>query len=500
MPAAALSLVASGILLLALGDSRPTRIAAGALLLLGGVLHLWLIPPSRRTTSTSVLVAIGTLSGLALVVVPDQADSLLSGLAGAALVLVGLREVARSLRSGTWWGQVLTRGALLLPVGAGLVLASGPLVSIGLALAGVLLLAYVAVSLGVHLGLTSVDRSDADHPLLHAWLRSRGDHADTLDNVVAGLYFEGPEVLGRVTRFALMMTFASVIAAMGVLGDSTAVVIGAMLIAPLINPMMGMALSLASGWPGRLSRSAAAVVGGMSISVGTGWLLATIFNAAIDLDTNTQVTSRANPTLADLLIAVAAGAAGAYALSRPDVSSSLPGVAIAIALVPPLSGVGVSLQQGAGAQVLGTFLLFLTNLAAILIVGMVVFLLTGLAKVDQSSGEGSRVRTSLVSVLVLALFVTAALTLNSARIVEDSLAADDVRRSVSDWLGPDTEFAIVSVSIEPDTVTVILAGPGDPPAAEELATAVADDLDRQVSLDLQWVPRERTLIRSPDPS
>ncbi|WP_323792485.1 DUF389 domain-containing protein, partial [Nocardioides sp.] len=451
----------------------------------------------RRTGPASGLVTVGVLAGVALMLVPVQADRVLTLVTGGALVLLGLREAARALRAGTWWGRAVTGGALLLPIGVALALVSAQLVTIGVALAGTAVLAHVAISVGVRLGLTDIDRTEDTRPLLLSWLTSRADQVSEREQVVRGLFFEGSQTLSRSIRFALMMLFASVIAAMGVLVDSTVVVIGAMLVAPLINPMMGMALSLASGWPHRLSRSAAAVLGGTAISVGTGWLLATLFDAAIDLDTNTQVTSRANPTLSDLVIAVAAGAAGAYALSRPDVSASLPGVAIAISLVPPLSVVGVTLQQGAAAQALGTFLLFLTNLTAILVVGMVVFLLTGVAALGRGSEGASRVRTSLVGVLVLALFVTAALTLNSRRIIEDSLAADDVRRSIVEWLGRDSEFAIVSVTIDVDTVTVVLAGPGDPPTDDALAADVADDLDRPVDIDLQWVPRERRVIVSP---
>lgn len=492
----ALVVLAAGLAFLALGEERSTRTVAGGLLCLGGVVYLATSPRVDRWRSGNGLAAVGVLVGVSLLVIPARADFVLSTLAGLALVVIGLRETAASLRLGTSWGRVVTRGALLLPVGAALALLSGTLVTIGLVLAAAAVSAYAAVRLGLHLGLTEVDQSEARRPLLVAWLVARGDQENERRQIEASVFFEGDDSASRLMRFALMMLFASTIAAMGVIGDSTAVVIGAMLIAPLINPMMGMALSLSSGWPARLGRSASAVVGGAGISVGSGFVLSAVFGAAVSLETNTQVTSRANPTLGDLMIAVAAGAAGAYALSRRDVSSSLPGVAIAIALVPPLSVVGVALEKGDGAAALGTMLLFLTNLAAILVVGAIVFVLTGVAPFGRAAQGSSRIRTSIFAVAVLALFVTAALSLNSARIVEDSLAGNDVSSSVAEWLGPDSDFSIVSVDIGPDTVTVILAGPGEPPEADVLASQISDDLGRAITLDLQWVPRERSIVTS----
>ncbi|MEZ5342072.1 MAG: DUF389 domain-containing protein [Acidimicrobiales bacterium] len=199
------------------------------------------------------------------------------------------------------------------------------------------------------------------------------------------VYLDGRNARQRVFRFALLMIFASVLATAGVLADSTAVVIGAMLIAPLITPMMGMALGLALGWPSRLRRATALVAGGIAIAISTGWLIPAVLPVAVATQTNSEILSRTSPNLLDLLVAVAAGAAGAYALARPDVASSLPGVAVAIALVPPLAVVGITLGQHEWRQATGAGLLFSTNLVAILVTGGLVFVLTGVARWPRST-------------------------------------------------------------------------------------------------------------------
>ena len=310
------------------------------------------------------------------------------------------------------------------------------------------------------------------------------------------VYLDGRQARQRVFRFALLMGFASVLATAGILLDSTAVVIGAMLVAPLITPMMGMALGLVLGWPSRLRRASTLVAAGTAIAIGTGWLIPVLFPIAVEVQANTQIVSRTTPTLLDLLVAVAAGAAGSYALSRPDISSSLPGVAIAIALVPPLGVVGITLHEQQWEEAKGASLLFATNLVAILITGGIVFLLTGVAPVARFNEAQSRLRVAGWSVLALAVGIVVALAGNGASITRDSLAVERARQVTLDWLGEDTDFELVSVTVTGSQVDVVLAGPGNPPSPDLLLTGLTDLVGDQTSVDLQWIPRQRVLLRA----
>jgi uncharacterized hydrophobic protein (TIGR00271 family) len=165
-------------------------------------------------------------------------------------------------------------------------------------------------------------------------------------------------------RFGLMQALSVIIAVVGLTGDSAAVVIGAMLVAPLMTPLMALAASLAMGWHQRMLRSAVVV----TLASGGSVLLAFLLASLVPGDGITEeVLRRTSPGTGDLVVALAAGVAGAYGTVRSDVSASLPGVAVAVALVPPLATIGVTLEAGERGLASGAGLLFVTNLSAIVL-------------------------------------------------------------------------------------------------------------------------------------
>jgi uncharacterized hydrophobic protein (TIGR00271 family) len=194
------------------------------------------------------------------------------------------------------------------------------------------------------------------------------DIASMRDSVL----FDGPDRSQRISRFWILLILASIIAAAGVVADSTATVIGAMIVAPLMTPILGAMLSLVLADRANLIRSLLLVAGGAAAAVAIGFAVGLFYLNDVVAATNTQVAGRVHPRLIDLLAAVATGAVGSIALVRRDISDTLPGVAIAISLVPPLSVVGLTLESGEPQQAMGALLLFLTNVMAILGSGIVV--------------------------------------------------------------------------------------------------------------------------------
>ena len=207
--------------------------------------------------------------------------------------------------------------------------------------------------------------------------------------------------LATVDFYALMLLSSS-IAFLGLRQNSSAVVIGAMLIAPMMSPMMAMGFGLVTGYPRLFRRAALSTLMGVLTAVGTSALLAFLIPSKVP---TAEVLARAQPNLLDLMVALVSGAAGAYALCRKELAASLPGVAIAVALVPPLCVVGYGLgarrfdiSQGAG-------LLFATNLASIVLAGIAVFWLLGFRPLNKASLPSFRrsLRWSVFGVLVLTL-------------------------------------------------------------------------------------------------
>jgi uncharacterized membrane protein len=221
-----------------------------------------------------------------------------------------------------------------------------------------------------------------------------------------------------------------------------------------------------------------------------GWLLAGGVELVVDATTNSQIVSRSSPTVGDLIIAVAAGAAGAYALARRELSSSLPGVAVAIALVPPLSVVGIASRATAWEQARGALLLFLTNFVAIVLVGGIVFVLTGIAPIKRLAENQLRIRTSAAAITVLAIIIVGALVFNGREIARDALARDNAQRTVLDWLGDETGFAIESLSVDGGSITIELIGPGTPPSERGLARRLEDELGQRIDVEVRWTPQE----------
>ncbi|MDO8900532.1 MAG: DUF389 domain-containing protein [Phenylobacterium sp.] len=161
--------------------------------------------------------------------------------------------------------------------------------------------------------------------------------------------------------FALLFCSCG-IAALGLLQSSAAVVIGAMLISPLMGPIMGMGMGVARLDARAFERAAVALALGAAVSVAASAL---IVWASPLKDVTPEILARTRPTLLDLVVAILSGFVGAYVLitKRPGVVA---GVAIATALMPPLAVVGYGLATGAWNMAGGAFLLFLTNVVAIL--------------------------------------------------------------------------------------------------------------------------------------
>lgn len=177
-------------------------------------------------------------------------------------------------------------------------------------------------------------------------------------------------------RFFLMVGISTLIAGFGLIMNSTAVIIGAMLVAPLMTPIFGIALALIRGNARLFGRAVRAEIVGVTVAVLMGLLLGILYPA---LETTPEMLARTEPQLFDLLVAVFSGLAGSYALLDEKISPALPGVAIATAIVPPLANAGLCFSMGQHVAGIGSFLLFFANFLSILLVASAVFWLFGMA-------------------------------------------------------------------------------------------------------------------------
>lgn len=254
-------------------------------------------------------------------------------------------------------------------------------------------------------------------------------------------------------RFTVMLTLSVIVAVMGLSLNSAAVVIGAMLLAPLMQPVLATGASLAMGLPGKTAQSAIRVLAATAWCIAIAWAISKLIpNQAF----TSEVLSRTAPDVRDLIVALAAGAAGAYATVREDASASLPGVAVAVALVPPLGAVGITLEAGDLDRARGALLLYTTNLVAIIFVSILVFVITGFVPARRIATQIPRM--VLTTVLATAVVVVVAMPLlqasqASVKATEDKADAETV---VDAWLnGADLDR---TVDISNNAVEVVLRG------------------------------------------
>jgi uncharacterized hydrophobic protein (TIGR00271 family) len=304
------------------------------------------------------------------------------------------------------------------------------------------------------------------------------------------LFFEGPRRRAYLERFGVLLVLSVVIATAGVLGDSTATVIGAMIVAPLMTPIMATTAALLTGRTDRAARSLLLVGAGGTGVVALSLLIGRLYPGVVSFTDNSQITARISPRLLDLVAALASGAAGAFCLSREDVADSLPGVAIAISLVPPLCVVGISLSAGERDAAAGALLLFVTNMLAILLAGGGVLALLGLPRAATVELRGPARRNAYLAIAVAVLIVAVPLALTGQALNQQLRAEQQAQQAVRAWLAG-TDFTLRAVQVRGDTVQVTITGPGAPPPFAALVGAVARATGRPMGVELEAVPSQK---------
>ena len=309
------------------------------------------------------------------------------------------------------------------------------------------------------------------------------------------LFFEGPDTARRMTRFWALLLLAALIATAGVIADSTATVIGAMIVAPLMTPILGIVLAVALGDRTNLLRSLGLVLAGAAAVVAIGWLMGQLSPVDVIAPGNSQVAGRISPRTIDLIAALATGAVGAFALVRSDVSDTLPGVAIAISLVPPLAVAGLTFEAGRSDQARGALLLFLTNVAAILVTGVIVMALyrvrrTALADPPADGAHTVRSRYPVLVIVAFVAVITVPLVAAGRRYNSSTLTTDRVATIATDW-AEGSGWSVLTTEYRDGGVVVRAAGPEPSPDPAVLRHLLDERGQQGTDVRLELVPEER---------
>lgn len=276
--------------------------------------------------------------------------------------------------------------------------------------------------------------------------------------------------------FTMMMVFSTSLASLGLLADSTAVVIGAMLVAPLMGPLIAAGHALVQGNFSLFRRSMGVTIIGLGIG-----FAASLFFGVISpgFEPTLEIEARGNPDLLDLGIAFFSGMTAAYAAGRSNVMTTLAGVAIAAALVPPLAVVGIALTHGAPFISLNAAILLITNLVAIILGAAIAFRMLKVHISLHGSGVPLWVRRVIILLSLSAALLAAPLVI---QMIEGKRPGQNrpleypvspkVRKAVKEYISNWPEVEIITQgrnSVEPEAgiTIVLLCEKNIPPEFEE---------------------------------
>lgn len=305
--------------------------------------------------------------------------------------------------------------------------------------------------------------------------------------------------------FYALLALASTIATFGLLGNNTATIIGAMIVAPLMNPIVSLSYAIISVRQQLIKQSTFTLLTGILSVIAIAFFLSQLVNARV---VGSEIVARTTPNLIDLGVAIASGSAAGLALSNRNISSALPGVAIAVALVPPLCVVGIGLSLGNDAVVSfslnsrlnenldvasGAFLLFLTNLAGIIISAGIVFVVERYG-ILQKSLIGLLIAFLIVSLLSVPLNSRLQELLLTNRIFKQITKFGTIYAQEKDWVKQvDTKDVFVNRQTDKILIFLTVVAPQGVIASEDvkkLEKFLTEKNQQPVVLEVEVFPFE----------
>lgn len=318
------------------------------------------------------------------------------------------------------------------------------------------------------------------------WNRWRvGVAPDVLQRAENAVFFSGAQQLAFLRRFIILLTLSVLMVVLGLHAGSMAVVVAAMLIAPLMTPITGLTLALVRGRPQRQIETITLTAFATGYIFVVAWLASAILPRPAVV--NAVTLDFSDPRLSDMLIALLAGAVGVYVLVHTEASTALPGVAIGISLEPPIATAGIMMGTGRHDLVIGAFLMYLVNLAAIVSAGALVLILSGFLPITEFGSLPRRIRMGLLIAALSVAVLAFPLYRISSSIWEESEATMQVGHVVEDWTSG-TDLELLAVDVDGSSIAIELTGTMRPPSVNDLVSELTDVLGRDVSVTVRVYP------------
>ncbi|GAB4516968.1 MAG: hypothetical protein OHK0046_23100 [Anaerolineae bacterium] len=294
--------------------------------------------------------------------------------------------------------------------------------------------------------------------------------------------------------YVMLILVAATLATLGLLLNSAAVIIGAMLVAPLMSPLIGLSTGLTVGRVFIAQRALLTLV----IGVGMALLVAVFLGVLLPFNTPTmEMNARGQPTLLDAAVALASGIVGAYATARKDIPAALAGVAIAAALMPPVCTVGLGLAFGMFDLAFGAAILFSTNIICIILAGVLVFFWLGMG-VQRYPHISPLAQWVAIGLLVAAAIPVAVELVVLTRETQQDTAIRDQLALALDDSSEVTEFTVERG--DPMRITATVRSSSDLTSQDvaEIQRRIAQELGETLHLELVVQPVVRLAVEPED--
>ncbi len=303
--------------------------------------------------------------------------------------------------------------------------------------------------------------------------------------------------------YLVMMTLSAGIAALGLLLNNAAIIIGAMLVAPMMDSLVGVGMGIVQGDSALLRLSLRTMLTGTAVVILVSVLIGLLARGGA---MTAQMIARITPNLLDLAVALISGAVGGYATAREDVSNALPGVAVAVALVPPLATFGLTAAAAIPEAALGSMLLYLTNLVGVVAAAAIMFLWMGFRPNISERARAQTFRGGLLGTAILGVIVAVLLGVLTFRGLREGAIRgeiDDVLEQHTAILGPRARVAdwraeigqVIEIKLFVETEEEITTD-----QVAQMQRALSDRVDRPVALDVTEIRVRRLAPEPPDES
>jgi uncharacterized hydrophobic protein (TIGR00271 family) len=306
------------------------------------------------------------------------------------------------------------------------------------------------------------------------------------------------------TDFFVTLSLAAALASLGLLMDNAAIIIGAMIVAPLMTAILSMGMSIILGDTRFFWRATATTLRGILLAIVMGMIIGFVIPGA---EPSSIMLSLSHPSIYDLAVALVAGLAAAYAISRKEVSAALAGVAVATSLTPPLANMGLGIALRNWSIAWGSSLIFLGNLVSIVATSGFIFLWLGfrphMDMYDSVDRTVQVLRRGMFTFVLLLVLIAIPMSVYTARSLRDLRFSRNVASAINVEVAriPDAEVmdweqTMVNSTLQID-LTIRVVGPLRSEEARSLQERIAERLNMPVALSLSMVPAEKLMAYIP---